>query len=353
MNRDPDDGEGRSRLGMMHVALASNEGYFPGMACAILSLLEATGTGGGITLHILDGGIEPESWEWLKKKVASLRGDVRLARHPLSLDKFDGFPLDAGNGVMTYARILMPSLIEEDEVIYVDSDLLLFRDLRDLWETPMNGELAAACQDVTVKVLANDSLFELSEKEAQSTYFNSGFMKVNLKLWREEGIPLKVLRLVKEHGQRCTFWDQTALNACLKGRVMNLDRQWNRQCFEYFTLPDFSEDKVNIHFVAKSKPWMSYASRDVTMVVWRMVRAKWMPQIGRLKGGLEPLKGKCYDLLVSALGLYGSACIRLMNLLCAVLKRGSWNPALRAAKSWLEKQRTKVEILRFMGSRLR
>ena len=335
----------RPRSGMMHVALASDEAYFPGLACAVLSILANTGAGGGISFHILDGGIEEASWRSLEKKLSSFSGEVRLRRYRLSLVEFDELPVDHGNALMTYARLLMPSLIREDEVIYVDADILCLRDLRDLWEEPLEDNLVAACQDFNIKFLANDSLSELAGKEAERWYFNAGFMKVNLKLWRKEDVQGRALRLVR--GGKCTWLDQTALNSCLKGRVKYLDRGWNRFSFEVFSLPDFSEERTNIHYVSEIKPWMYYNNKNISYVIWRLFRAKWMPNIGRPKGRLERIKGNCYGVILRVLNQWGGAGIPFSALLWLL----SWNPRLQGASRWLEKQRTKIAILKYVGSR--
>jgi len=335
----------------MHVVLTSNEAYFPGLACAVLSILSWTETGDGITFHILDGGIEEDSWRSLERKLSSSGKKGRLQRHRLSLAELAGLPLDHGDGVMVYARLLMPSLIDEDEAIYVDSDMLCFRDLRDLWEEPIEDNLVAACQDFNIKLLANDSLFDLTEEEAECWYFNAGFMKVNLKLWRKEDVQGQALRLARGSRGKCNWLDQTALNSCLKGRVKYLDRRWNRFSFEVFSLPDFSQERINIHYVSKTKPWMNYDNKDISHVVWRLFRAKWMPNIGRPKGRLEPVNGIYYDVILRVLSRCGGIGIIFIDLFRGLLRLLSWNPRLEEASRWLEKQRKKVEILKCVGSR--
>jgi lipopolysaccharide biosynthesis glycosyltransferase len=335
----------------IQVVLASDQAYFPGLACACLSILAATDTRDGITFHILDGGIEDTSWATLEKKVASANGEIRLQRRPLSFAELTGLPLDYGNGVMTYARLLMPSLIDEDEVIYVDADILSFCDLRALWDEPLEDNLVAACQDFSVKLLANDSLFDLDDDHATSWYFNAGFMKVNLKLWREENVQDKVLRLVRDYRSKCTWWDQTALNYYMKGRVKFLDRRWNRFSFENFSAPDFSAEKINIHYVSKAKPWIGNRSnKNISDVVWRLFRASQMPAMGRRKGWLESVNEKCYDAMLNLSSRWGGVGIAFIDLFRWMLRLVAWNPRLQEASIWLEKQRTKIEILTCVGN---
>lgn len=321
--------------------LASNEGYFPGLACAVLSILSATEPRGGITFHILDGGIDEASWRSLESRLSSAGEEVRLQRRPLSFARFAGLPLDYGNSVMTYARLLMPTLIDEDEVIYVDSDILCFRDLRDLWQEPLGDNLVAACQDPFIKLLARDSLFELAAEQAGTWYFNAGLLKVNLKLWRHEDVQGQVLRLVRDHREKCTWWDQTALNSCVRGRVKYIDSHWNRNSFEVFSLGDFKE-RINVHYVSKIKPWMSRDSKNVGALVWRLFRAKFMPAAGRPSGLLQSFHESCYDAALHISSRWGGIGIRVIDRFVRLFP---------SKLRWLENQRTKLEILAYLGSR--
>jgi lipopolysaccharide biosynthesis glycosyltransferase len=329
---------------MMHLALASNEAYFPGLLCAILSILSATQTAGGITIHILDGGIEDSSWLRLEGKVSLFGNEVGLARHRLALAKLEGLPLDRTRGVMMYARLLMPSLIEVDEVIYVDADMILFRDLREVWAEPLGDKLVAACQDYYTRVLADDPVSELTVEERKYWHFNSGFLKVNLKLWRQEDIQNRVLRLLRDPGAKCPWWDQSALNYLLRGRVKYLDRRWNRISFEDLTVANFFEDKINIHYITDRKPWINYDSSSPTFAVWRVFRAKWMPDIGRPKGSLEPLKAVCHDLW------WGERCIAVRCRFYRLIEAIFWRLRLWKVSARLEWWRGQLEILRRVGN---
>ena len=343
----------------MHIALASNEVYSPGLLCAILSILAATDGRRGITFHILDGGLEQTTWEILEKKVSLFSRDINLKRHPLSLEVFSDLPLEweglpsgFGDGAMAYARLLLPSLIDEDEVIFVDTDMLFFRDLQSVWKEPLDDKLVAACQDFNVKYLANDSVFDLTAEEADLWYFSAGFMKVNLKLWREEDVQGQTFRLLRDHGSKCKWVDQTALNACLKGRVKYLDRCWNRFSMETLSLADFAVGGINIHYIAHPKPWVRYEIKNVSYLIWRMFRAKWMPTIGRPAHKLQGMIEDCCDALAQGASWRGIGA-DITGLFCGFLNCVIWMPGARVVDRWLRRQRTKLEIIRCAKDQLR
>jgi UDP-glucose:(glucosyl)LPS alpha-1,3-glucosyltransferase len=331
---------------MMHIALAADEAYFPGLAVAVQSILSATQIRGGITFHILDGGIEESTWRKLEGMVLLFGKEVCLQRHRLSLARLADMPPHRSGGLMTYAKLLMPSFVEADEVIYVDADMLLFRDLRELWAEPLGDDLAAVCQDVYVKTFQNDWIPILSEQERDDPYFNAGFFKVNLQLWRQEDVQGRALRMLREYGEKLKWHDNTALNYCLKGRARFLDPRWNRSSFEVYSVRDFSEDKMNIHYVTARKPWLNYDCSNATFIVWRLCRAKWMPDIGRPKGVLEPLKGACHDWWSRETGM------ALTDGLFRFLESVSWHLRLWKASRRLEWWRGQFEYVRYVGKQL-
>jgi lipopolysaccharide biosynthesis glycosyltransferase len=258
----------------MHVVLAADEGYFPGMACAIFSIALATDRAGGIEFHVMDGGITDASWNLLTEKIAALDPGIRLRRHSIELAEFARLPEAACGGAMTYARLLMETIIPADQVIYVDSDFLCFRNLRDLWDEPMGDDLIAACEDRSVKQLKDDPVFELSQEDGERPYFNAGFLKANLKAWREERVQERTLSLLRDHSAQCLWWDQSSLNAICKGRVQWLDPSFNQYFVKPVTLADFTGGKVNIHYAAKTKPWQTSDDKIITNGMWRIFYQK-------------------------------------------------------------------------------
>jgi lipopolysaccharide biosynthesis glycosyltransferase len=254
--------------GPMHVALAADEGYFPGLACAILSIALAADRARGIEFHVMDGGIADASWDSLTGKLAALDPAIRLHRVSIALAAFDGLPAAACGGPMTYARLLMETMIPAEQVIYVDSDFLCFRNLRDLWDVPMGDDLIAACQDRGVQRLGDDPVLEWSPEDAQRPYFNAGFLKANLQAWRREGVQAQTLALLRDHGARCLWWDQTALNAICKGRVQWLDPSFNQYYVKEVAPADLAEGRVNIHYAARTKPWQTPSGKVITNVIW-------------------------------------------------------------------------------------
>jgi lipopolysaccharide biosynthesis glycosyltransferase len=148
----------------------------------------------------------------------------------------------------TYLRLILPDVVPRDEerAIYLDSDLLVQRDLAELWDIPLDGAVVLAAQDVgfpyldAEKALPNygackpylagarpiANYVELG-LAPEAPYFNGGVMVMDLATWRAEGLTEKMLRCLHDHREHAIHWDQYALNVVLSGRWRRLDLCWN------------------------------------------------------------------------------------------------------------------------------
>ena len=83
------------------------------------------------------------------------------------------------------ARILLPNLLPKEmkKILYLDSDMLVTSDLKELYDIPLDDYYAAMTLDIS---LCDDNR-ELIDTE--SNYCNSGMILMNLPLWRENNLP--------------------------------------------------------------------------------------------------------------------------------------------------------------------
>ena len=107
-------------------------------------------------------------------------------------------------------------------VLYVDADVLVRKDLKDLWDTDLCGKPIAAAPDVGFPMSGLDG----STPESPSPYFNAGVMLMDLALVRAGLDELYVTAAEKSDS---TLKDQDALNAHLRGDWHPLSLKWNAQ----------------------------------------------------------------------------------------------------------------------------
>jgi lipopolysaccharide biosynthesis glycosyltransferase len=115
------------------LALASNERYYPGLYCAVASALNHVSWKTSVNLWVLDGGISCPPRDTFSKLIDRVRGVVRLEFVTVDPSVFGKATLRPGRSHMTYCRILLPHLLHVPRVIYLDCDVLVFRDLAQLF----------------------------------------------------------------------------------------------------------------------------------------------------------------------------------------------------------------------------
>lgn len=165
---------------------------------------------------------------------------------------------------------MIPELIQnEDKIIYLDSDIIVRKDLAELYGVNVKDLYAAVCFDTGL----------MYSKKTQSIdpvgYFNSGMMLLNAKKLREEKISEKLIK-TKENLLDKSLMDQHVLNMVFTPNVAYLNIRYNllytnllraedkysmRRLNElnhsnYKNLADLRKDAVIIHFSSKDKPWM-------------------------------------------------------------------------------------------------
>src|SRR5205809_3637449 len=213
------------------LALASNERYFPGIYCAIASALSHMAAGRTVDLRVLDGGISQTSKDILSRLAGRFGSSVRLEFMPIDASVFRGATLGPGRSHMAYCRILLPCVLDVPRLIYLDCDALVFRDLSELFDHPLSsGKILAAVRDSETLSLGDDSriVADAMKLPAQGAYFNSGVMLMNLDELKKQNFLERSLEFLETWSGRYRFWDQSALNFLLDGRIDELPGYWNR-----------------------------------------------------------------------------------------------------------------------------
>ncbi len=126
-------------------------------------------------------------------------------------------------------RILLPEVCSDlSRIIYLDSDLLVNCDIKDLWDTDIRDYCLAAVPDddiVTGKVWAAPVAKGQMKREG---YFNSGVIYMNLEKIRRMGnMREEVVRYIEENTDT-NLPDQDALNVIYQNETLLLEEKWNR-----------------------------------------------------------------------------------------------------------------------------
>ena len=157
---------------------------------------------------------------------------------------------------MTYCRTLLPHLLNVPRVIYLDCDVLVFRDLSQLFDVELAPrKVLAAVLDSETLSLADDSstIADGMGLPAEGPYFNCGVMLMNLDELRKQHFFERAVEFLNRKSAYL-FWDQSAINFLLYGQIDELPEYWNRASWRFDAQQNNDLDCV-LHYTT-SAPWL-------------------------------------------------------------------------------------------------
>ena len=244
------------------LALASNESYFPGLYCAIASALVFLNPEREVDVKMLDGGLSYSSRESLSRLVRRMHKRARLEFVPVDASIFGKATLGPGQSHMAYCRLLLPHLLDVPRLIYLDSDVLVFRDLSELYDLQLSeGKAVAAVSDSETLCLGEDSalLATAIRLPPAGTYFNSGVMLMNLSELRRDYFFQRAVEFLNTWSGKYRFHDQSAINFLLHERIQPLSVEWNWPAWRFDEQENNNLNCV-LHYTT-SAPWSDCATQ--------------------------------------------------------------------------------------------
>ncbi len=272
--------------GVITVACAADERFAMPLAVTIRSLLDHLAPDWKLNLFLLNGGISERFCNRLYDSWDSRRLSLNVVRPETS--RLSQLRVSHHVNHLTYYRLLLPELLPNslDKVLYLDSDLLVRHDVRELWELPLGEAWALAVQDcaapyfdsticapniercqpylAAVRPIAN---YREQGFSPASPYLNGGVLIINLNEWRQNDATERMLSCLHKNSEFVLFWDQYALNVLLCDRWKQLDLRWNQGSHVYrypdsdhspFSAVQYEQiknDPYIVHFTSPEKPW--------------------------------------------------------------------------------------------------
>lgn len=171
-----------------------------------------------------------------------------------------------------YYRILACECLstEISKVLYMDSDILCLKSLKNLFQISFNEKIAL----VTGRVVKNNQIIKsMNINFKNSFYFYSGFMLINVKKWRNMKISQKFLELFSHHDD-FKYFDQDVLNILLQKRVTPLEDYYHRVCPLVSLNTNCDSDTIFVHFAGSTKPWQTWAKFHPLTKIWLSYKNK-------------------------------------------------------------------------------
>ena len=179
------------------------------------------------------------------------------------------------NAILSYAaffRYFIADEVQEDRVLYLDSDTIVNAKLDDLFTMDLQGYAIAAVQDFN--------------HEGWLTTFNSGVMLIDAKKWREKNSTQSLLELTAQHHEH-VYGDQGVLNMYFGDQWLHLDKEYNfmvgldqflhlsgnKEWYQSDYYGNY-EPKI-IHYTSESKPWTHMTLTRFRKLWWFYYGLNW------------------------------------------------------------------------------
>ena len=237
------------------------------------SILEHTDS--KICFHILHDETVSEENKRKLKQVALQKGDS-IQFHFIDTSIFDDVKERLHRfTVGTMFRLMLPEMLPNlNKIIYLDADLFVNRDIKELWDVDIREYCLAGVIDEGVDIHNYPRILNKYPKIKKESYFNAGVLYINLKKLREFGNLKKLVVDFLVENPEAGLPDQDALNVIFHNKVLYLDGSWNR--FVYLHRKDNVEklDKAIFHYAATLL--MLYSHSQIDLEYFRTIcRTPW------------------------------------------------------------------------------
>jgi lipopolysaccharide biosynthesis glycosyltransferase len=166
-------------------------------------------------------------------------------------DMFTNLPALHGNR-SCYLRLLLPELVREDRLLYLDSDILIRCDLSPLFELDMKDSALGAIAGGTVEYSLDKELRLSLNQSLTDPAFNSGVLLFDCLAWRGQQLLKACVRFGLEYRNEIRVVDQTILNVLFAANCARLPEQYNTAIT---SRSKHIPTEGVLHYVGSPKPW--------------------------------------------------------------------------------------------------
>ena len=219
----------------LNVLYTTDSKFFPNMLTSIYSLLE-NNKDIYINIHIIESNITKEQ-RLLLDSLIEIYNNCNLNIYNIKDLQYyiDLFNIPKWrNTDIANARLFASKFINEDKVLYLDSDTLIVNSLKDILNVNTNAPISAVKE-----IYVPDHL-----KNYLTTYYNSGVLYLNYETWNKEDYLQKLYNTLNNIKTELIFPDQDLLNLTVNENINTLDMSYNILTYIYlYNKYSFSRNK--------------------------------------------------------------------------------------------------------------
>jgi lipopolysaccharide biosynthesis glycosyltransferase len=253
----------------IHIAFSTDEKGAMRVHFTMKTLFDSN-RGEDILVHIITDGLKPETSELLYQLARHFNRQIDILT--ISDDDIQSFDLPTLKnslwGPAAAYRLILGKLFPNlHRILYLDTDLLIRKSLRPLWDTDLGDNVIAGVKDRNPFEYNRraTTFHKRLDYPAKYGYINSGVILYDLDKYRQMGFDKILLNDIVSNGDRYKYFDQDAINKNLHFFTKHLPFTYNVSLdFYWFNgknrpiLKDqleLTRDPAIIHFISHEKPW--------------------------------------------------------------------------------------------------
>ncbi len=283
----------------INIVLSSSDYYVPYLYVTIFSFLEYKSDNDIYNIIILTADISKNNIELLKQ-LESIKKNVYITIYDVgSLISDYSFKANNHISVETFYRLFIPYIFKNfDKIIFLDSDLIIKRNIADiLKESNFNYTINATrdpdyiSQYYSIEKVNKytDDIIKLSEVE---NYFQAGVLVFNIKLFNQKYSLEKLLNYASS--REFIYLDQDVMNHFFEDDIFHINMKWNvmSNCADirllnirlfapksiYNQYLEARKEPYIIHYAGYAKPW-DRPEDDFANDFWEVARKTYVYEI--------------------------------------------------------------------------
>jgi lipopolysaccharide biosynthesis glycosyltransferase len=258
------------RKSMMHIFVATNDGYYPRLKVFANTLAKHNDD---VYLTILYADLSPKNRADFAKFAKKIRINCRF----VSVDeqRSGSYKLIHQITVETYYRFLLLDIYPtQDRAMWMDIDAIVTGDLSKYYYDDFEDNYVMACPGNNVA----KHLKRLNLRE-NGCYFNAGMIIFNLEKIRQDFNNDFLYAAYEENESRILFSDQDVLNIVFADKIKaEPNRRFNYIITSGQKLPmkevkRIAKENVVVHYIRHIKPWQYYYQGNARFLYLREMAA--------------------------------------------------------------------------------
>lgn len=242
------------------VVLAANHAYVEQVVTTIKSICYHNRS---IRFYLINSDFPNEWFKQLNKRLE--RYDSEIINCRVTSEQISRYKTDISYTV--FLRYFISDFVKEDKALYLDCDLVVTKNLDNLFETDLQDYPLAAVRDYGGRVYYGREMF------------NAGVLLINNRLWKQENMSQRLIDLTNEWHDKVDQADQSILNMLFENRWIELEFDNNHvvihKQFTDYELPAGQDYPGIIHYLSHRKPWFDLAAQSYRDVWWYYHSLEW------------------------------------------------------------------------------